>query len=220
MKTWAEIEAIATERKGGEQALAALLGEPIADITTRTDAEVLQAFALGIFSAGFRYSVVQAKRFEIAEAFGGFDVGHVAGLDAEDIEALCQDRRLIRNRTKILAIQQNAQFILRVASEHGSMVNRLAAWPKSDLIGLFDWLKKHGSRLGGATGSRALRSLGVDTFIISPSVGEALIAHGGFSKSPTGKAARRQAQEAFNSWHAESGRGYTELSWILAYSVP
>lgn len=220
MKSWAEIEAIAAERKGGHDALEDLLAGDLPDLASQTDADVLEAFALHIFSSGFRWRVVQAKKHDIREAFGDWDVAYVAELEAEDIEALVQDTRVIRHRPKILCIQENARFIQGVAAEHGSMAARLASWPEGDHVGLFAWLKKDGSRLGGATGPRALRSLGVDTWIATQSVGQALVAHAGFAKPPTGKGAMKKTQEAFNAWHAESGRSYTQLSRILAYSVP
>ncbi|MCP4918448.1 MAG: 3-methyladenine DNA glycosylase [Proteobacteria bacterium] len=218
MKSWADIEAIAAERKGGQAELEALIeGANSGDFASSSEAQLLEAFALGLFAAGFRWRVVQAKRGTINEAFGGFDVDHVAGFELEDIEALAQDTRVIRNRNRIVNIHENAVFMQGV---EGGLVPKLAAWPKTDLVGMYAWLKKEGSRLGGATGPRALRSLGFDTYILTGSVGDGLVAHGGFAKAPSGKRAAKQAQETFDAWHEQSGRSYTELSRILAYSIP
>ena len=219
MKRWADIEAIASDRKEGQ--LQELLDAwPPHAIEGKTDSDVLEAFGLHIFSSGFRWRVVQAKKDDIRAAFADWDVDAVAGFDVEDIERLAQDTRVIRHKPKIVSIVENARFVQGVASEHGSMIGRLRDWPTSDIVGLFAWLKKDGSRLGGNTGPRALRSLGVDCYILTPSVASGLMAHAGFAKAPTGKGAQKKAQECFDAWHAESGRSYTELSRILAYSVP
>jgi len=38
-------------------------------------------------------------------------------------------------------------------------------------------------------------------------------------KAPTSQKALRAVQAAFSAWQAETGRSYTELSRILAYSI-
>jgi len=41
-----------------------------------------------------------------------------------------------------------------VALEAGSLAGFIADWPESDLVGLFELLKKRGSRLDGMSGQR------------------------------------------------------------------
>ncbi len=67
-------------------------------------------------------------------------------------------------------MQDNAHFILDVAKEHGSFGKFISRWPGPDLIGLFAYMKKHGTRLGGMTGQRVLRNMGKDTFVITGDV--------------------------------------------------
>ena len=56
--------------------------------------------------------------------------------------------------------------------------------------------------------------------MLSADVVKALMLAKIVDKAPTSKSALRATQDAFNTWHAESGRSMTELSRILALSVP
>ena len=94
-----------------------------------------------------------------------------------------------------------------------------ADWPPADLVGLFAFLKKRGSRLGGNTGQYFLRFLGKDAFIFSRDVCAALVREGVVDKPPTSKRDMAKAQAAFTHWHEESGRPYCQISQILAFSI-
>ena len=69
---------------------------------------------------------------------------------------------------------------------HGTAARFLAEWPNTDLIGLLDFLKRNGSRLGGETGMHFLRSIGKPALITMPDVVKALIHDQVLSKSPVG----------------------------------
>jgi hypothetical protein len=51
-------------------------------------------------------------------------------------------------------------------SPNDSFAEFIAAWPSNDMIGLWDYLKKKGQRLGGNTGPYALRAIGKNTFYL------------------------------------------------------
>jgi len=84
---------------------------------------------------------------------------------------------------------------------------------------LMSEMKTRGSRLGGATGSYALRRMGVDGFMLSKDVSAALVREKVVDKAPTSKKALAAVQSAFNDWHEESGRPLTQISQVLAMSV-
>ena len=92
------------------------------------DAAWLAQMARGIFQAGISWKVVEAKWPEILEAFQGFDPGSVSMLDEDGIEAMVNDRRVIRSGPKILAIRENAQLICDVAADYGSFGRRIGDW--------------------------------------------------------------------------------------------
>ncbi|TNE91879.1 MAG: 3-methyladenine DNA glycosylase [Deltaproteobacteria bacterium] len=220
MQTLAEIYETAYERHG--DAL-----EPRVEVEVRTPAELaalgddrwLAQMAQRIFSAGFVWSVVEAKWPGFEEAFEGFHVPTVAGYTADDIGRLKQDTRIIRNGPKIAATVENARFVQDVSEAHGGFGRWIGEWPDDDVIGLWDALAKGGSRLGGATGPMMLRFLGKDTFILSNDVVARLVAEGIVSKKPTSKRDLAAVQDAFRAWRAESGRSYGAISRILACSI-
>jgi 3-methyladenine DNA glycosylase Tag len=116
-------------------------------------------------------------------------------------------------------VPRNAQFILDIAHEHGSFGAFIADWPIDDITGLWQYLAKHGSQMGGLSAPRFLRMVGKDTFIPSQDVVAALNAQGIIDKVPTSKRDQALVQAVFNQWHAESGRPLCQLSMMLAYTV-
>jgi 3-methyladenine DNA glycosylase Tag len=184
-----------------------------------SDPHVLATLTQRVFSAGFRWSVIAQKWPGFEAAFAGFDVDHVADLDADGVAALAADTRIVRNRPKILATIENARFVRDTASAHGSFGAWLADWPPADPVGLWDALKAGGARLGGNTGPFVLRQLGFDTFRFSDDVSQALIDAGVVSKPPTGKRARRAAQAAIVQWAREAELPLAHVSVVLACST-
>ena len=84
---------------------------------------------------------------------------------------------------------------------------------------LWAYLKKHGARLGGNTGPYTLRAMGKDTFLLTKDVEGYLRLHEIISTGRDTQSALKATQEAFNHWHKESGRSYTEISQCIALSV-
>ncbi len=208
----------AVAMKGGREELEALLPAP-PKLATVTDDRTLAAMAQNIFRAGFVWKIVEAKWPAFEEVFGGFDIMHVASMDEDDLDRIASDARIIRNRSKVAAVRDNARFIFEVCNEHGSFASYLEAWPDEDLVGLWAELHKRGSRLGGFTRSVFLREVGKDTFMFSSDVVRALAGAGVVDKAPTSKRDLARVQAAFNTWRAETGRTFTELSKIMAYSM-
>lgn len=220
--SFASIYDRAAWRKGGPEALEELLPLPGSDeaLAATPDSDLLSRAALQIFASGFVWRVVENKWPGHVEAFRGFETVPVAMMTDKDLDDLATDTRIIRHRIKIASIRANARMMVDVAEEHGSFADFLANWPSSDLVGLLGWLKKNGSRLGGNTGSYFLRGAGKDSFILTQDVSAALIEAGVVDKAPTGKRARQAVQAQFNAWQEESGRSYSEMSKVLACSVP
>ena len=61
--------------------------------------------------------------------------------------------------------------------------------------------------------------MGVDGWILSPSVVAALVNAGVVDKAPTSRKAMEAVQVAFTQWRKESGRSLTEISRVLALSA-
>jgi 3-methyladenine DNA glycosylase Tag len=143
----------------------------------------------------------------------------VAGLSDQDVEDLLADPRAIRNRVKIESARTNAAWMMRVAAAHRSFGGFLDAWPTENLVGLWEELRKQGSRLGGMTGPFFLREVGKDTFLLTSDVVKALRRERIVKGSPSSKRDLATVQQAFNAWREETGRPLCQLSHILAFSV-
>jgi 3-methyladenine DNA glycosylase Tag len=221
VKSFDRIEAMAGKRHGGPKGVAAILAERSVDpdLTRRKDDRFLSQMASALFSSGFSWTVIQKKWPDFETAFDKFEPGRVAAYGDEDIDRLLKDAAIVRNGAKIMAVIENARFVVATAKEHGSFGKFLASWPANDQIGLMDHLKKHGSRLGGATAMYFLRFSGWDAFITSQDVTRALVREGVVDKAPSTKAEWKAVQAAFNTWAEQSGRPRREISRILALSV-
>ncbi|WP_068118060.1 DNA-3-methyladenine glycosylase I [Tropicimonas marinistellae] len=220
MKRFAEIHEMALARKGAAELEALLPAPPAQPLRDLPDDRILSDFTKRIFQAGFNWALIETKWPGFEEAFHGFDIGRNAMMSDEDLDAHLKNTAIVRNAAKILTVRDNAIFLGDLAREHGSAARFFADWPVEDTVGLFELLKKRGARLGGLTGQYALRFLGYDALILSKSVVAGLNMAGAIEGAATSKRAQRQAQEAFNAWHAESGAPYAVISRTLALAVP
>ena len=189
------------------------------DLSKIHDADVLAEMTKCVFRSGFVWKVIEAKWPGFEAAFSDFDVMHCAMLADEDLEALQGNTNIVRHRKKIASVRANAQYILDVRADHGSFPSFLTEWPNDDFVGLWEHLKKNGSRLGGQTGRYFLRFIGYDTPIFSKDVVAALVQADVVDKEPTSKKAQLTTQEAFVTWQQESGRSFKEISRVLAMST-
>ncbi|MGF6593954.1 DNA-3-methyladenine glycosylase I [Pseudomonas sp. 2835] len=179
----------------------------------------LSTLALRVFRAGLKHSLVDAKWPAFEQVFFGFDPQKVVLMGAEHLERLMQDTRIIRHLGKLKSVPRNAQMILDIEKQHGSFGAFIADWPVTDIVGLWKYLAKHGNQLGGLSAPRFLRMCGKDTFIPTNDMAAALIAQDIIDKPPTSQRDLALVQEAFNQWHAESGRPLCQLSVMLAHTV-
>lgn len=219
MRSFDEIFAIAADRHGGADALKARLPQPATDFAAIPDDRVLAQMTRCIFQAGFHWKVIDQKWPGFEQAFHGFDPNRCAMIHDEEIDTLLSDPRIVRNPAKVKSVPENAAFILSLAKEHGSAAKAFAAYPQSEYIELLDLLKKKGSRLGGVTGQRVLRNLGLPAFILSNDVLARLKAEGVIDGPATSKKGQQAIQAAFNTWSEESGLSPSEISAVLAMSI-
>lgn len=215
------IYARAAERKGGSPALESLLNAPLSssDLLRFGDDRYLSALTKKVFQSGFVWRVVEQKWHDFETIFFEFDIEKMLLLPDEMFEQKATDKRIIRNLKKVMTIRDNALMIKDAQSQHGSFAAFIANWPSDNIIGLWEYLKKYGSRLGGNTGPYALRALGKDTFLLSRDVESYFRAHDLISGSVSSKRSLTAIQTAFNTWQQQSGRSMQELSQILAMSV-
>ena len=128
MTPFKTIRARAARRKGGEAALAALLPKVAGPkaLAKLGDDRVLAEMTRRIFSAGFVWSVIEAKWPGFETAFLGFAPKRLLAQPDEFWEKLTADQRIVRNPQKIMAVRANAGFVADIAREHGSFGRFLA----------------------------------------------------------------------------------------------
>jgi 3-methyladenine DNA glycosylase Tag len=208
-------------RFGSAAALEAYLPVPksAAELRQVADDRYLSLIALRVFRAGLKHSLVDAKWPAFESAFFGFAPEKVVLMGAEHLERLMQNTQLIRHLGKLKSVPRNAQMVLDVAQQYGSFGAMIADWPVTDCVGLWTYLAKHGTHLGGVSAPRLLRMMGKDSFIPAGDVVAALSAQQIIDKAPTSQRDLAAVQAAFNQWHAQSGRPMCQLSVMLAHTV-
>jgi 3-methyladenine DNA glycosylase Tag len=216
------IRARAEKRKGGPKGLEKLLPRKpdMKALAKLSDDRILSEMTKRVFSAGFAWSVIEAKWPGFEKAFLAFKPAKLTFQPDDFWDALLSDTSIVRNGAKIASVRENAAFVQEIAKEHGSFGQFLAKWPSSDQIGLLNLLAKRGSRLGGNTGQMLLRFVGWDGFVTSQDVVACLRDAGlDIAAEVTSKGDLAKVQAQFNAWAAETGLPYVHLSRICSMSI-
>lgn len=72
--------------------------------------------------AGLSWSTILSKRDGYTTAFKHWDIQKIAEMDDSDVERLLQpDSEVVRHRGKILSVIHNAQLVLKIQKEYGSL---------------------------------------------------------------------------------------------------
>ncbi|AMF92836.1 DNA-3-methyladenine glycosylase I [Vibrio fluvialis] len=221
MEKFQSIYQRAAERKGGEDQLESLLKKPLskAELAAVPEDRWLSAFSMKVFQSGISWDVVRKKWPNFEELFFQFRIEPLLMLSDEVWEQKAQDPKIIRHLAKVMSIPKNARMIYEARQEHGSFSEMVANWPIERITELWEYLKKHGDRLGGNTGPYTLRQMGADTFILSGDVEAYLRNTGIIEGGKNTKRSMQAANEAFCQWQQESGRSISEISQIIAFST-
>jgi len=221
MKSFARLYEQAANRKGGPDALEAMIPKPksAATLARIPDDRWLSGMTRAVFRTGISWKVVEKKWPGIETAFDGFVPQGVAFLSDDDLDRLLKDARVIRHWRKLQAIRTNAQYLVDLAAEHGSAAKYFARYPASDFVGLLGDIGRRGAFLGGTTGQYFLREMGKDSFLLSKDVVAALVREKVITGSPGSKSSLSAIQAAFNDWIADGGKSLTRVSRVLAFTV-
>ena len=99
--------------------------EPPKQITPTKLADYLEVLTKAGFESGMSWRVIENKWPGFQEAFRAFDPETVASLSPDEIDALTNDTRIIRNRRKIDSTVHNAATMLELEREYGGFRNYL-----------------------------------------------------------------------------------------------
>jgi DNA-3-methyladenine glycosylase I len=128
---------------------------------------LFEKISLEGFQAGLSWLTILKRREEFRRAFSDFEVGKVAQFTQQQVETLCHDPKIIRNRSKILATIHNANLIQDAGIDLTNLLWSFAPDPKAQKQ--FQWranspesdamskaLKKLGFKYVGSTTMYAL----------------------------------------------------------------
>ncbi len=90
-------------------------------VPSRDDTHLFEMLVLEGAQAGLSWITILRKRENYRAAFEGFDAARVARFTPARQEKLLADPGIVRNRAKVAAAVLNAQAVLRIRDEHGSL---------------------------------------------------------------------------------------------------
>ena len=138
------------------------------------DRALFEKLSLEGFQAGLSWITILRRRPGFREVFHDFDPARIAAMDADDVERLMLEPRIIRNRAKIEATIGNARAVLELTADAPGALDELmwsfappprAARPASlgelpaatpESVAMSKELKKRGFRFVGPTTMYAL----------------------------------------------------------------
>lgn len=89
-------------------------------IPVHDDRHLFEMLILEGAQAGLSWETILKRREGYRKAFHYFDPRKVAAMSDTELEALCQNQEIIRNRLKIRSARQNALVFLKIQKEFGS----------------------------------------------------------------------------------------------------
>lgn len=117
-------------------------GKPIYD-----DCKLYEMFLLETFQAGLSWLTILKKRNFFKIAFDDFDVNKIARYNEEKIDALLNDKNIIRNKRKINAAIRNAKIFIAIQEEFGSFSKYIWGFTNYQIIKNEDDVIKTTSKL-------------------------------------------------------------------------
>ena len=91
-------------------------GFPVAD-----DTRLFEKLSLEAFQSGLSWLTILRKREAFRSAFAEFEIDRVARFDDSDVDRLLADASIVRNRSKIEAVVNNARRALELVDTEGSL---------------------------------------------------------------------------------------------------
>ena len=103
-------------------------------VPNHNDRDLFELIILEGFQAGLSWITVLKKREAFRKAFDNFDVTKVSEYDEEKINALLENKDIIRSRGKITAAINNAKIFIEIQKEFGSFSNYIWGFTDNKVI--------------------------------------------------------------------------------------
>lgn len=98
------------------------------------DKELFELLALESFQAGLSWITVLKKREAFRKAFDDFDIDKIIKYNNKKIEELLQNPKIIRSKSKIEAVINNAIIFKEIQKEFGSFSNYIWGFTNNKVI--------------------------------------------------------------------------------------
>ena len=103
-------------------------------VPNHNDRDLFELLILEGFQAGLSWITVLKKREAFRKAFDNFDVTKVSEYDEEKINALLENKDIIRSRGKITSAINNAKIFIEIQKEFGSFSNYIWGFTDNKVI--------------------------------------------------------------------------------------
>ena len=103
-------------------------------VPNHNDRDLFELLILEGFQAGLSWITVLKKREAFRKAFDNFDVKKVSEYDEEKINALLENKDIIRSSGKITAAINNAKIFIEIQKEFGSFSNYIWGFTDNKVI--------------------------------------------------------------------------------------
>jgi DNA-3-methyladenine glycosylase I len=94
-------------------------------VPSHDDTYIFEMLILEGAQAGLSWNTVLAKREEYQNAFHHFDIAYCLNLTDEELETIRERYNVIKNRSKLNAVRNNAVAVINIQKEFGSFSNFL-----------------------------------------------------------------------------------------------
>lgn len=103
-------------------------------VPNHNDRDLFELLILEGFQAGLSWITVLKKREAFRKAFDNFDVKKVSEYDEEKINALLENKDIIKSRGKITAAINNAKIFIEIQKDFGSFSNYIWGFTDNKVI--------------------------------------------------------------------------------------
>lgn len=97
-------------------------------IPVHNDQQLFEMLILEGAQAGLSWETILKRRQAYRQAFYFFNPQRVAAMQEGELQQLCQNDGIIRNKLKIFSVRKNAQVFLKIQQEFGSFDNYVWAF--------------------------------------------------------------------------------------------
>ena len=103
-------------------------------VASYEDRYLFEMLVLESFHCGLSWLIILKKREAFREAFDNFDAKKIVQYDENKIDALMNNKNIVRNKAKILATISNASAFLRIKEAFGSFKDYIWSFTNHKIV--------------------------------------------------------------------------------------